>query len=141
MKVVALNALTGETVYFDKSDMTQDDYHILKASSSLPVVCRPYFVDGIPYKTDNFCLSASREMRLYWHCRQIRRYNTQNGYPYQDSNQKHRRRKFPGVRRLHQQLPSSKEPPSMFNGKKYKEPISMNTPKACLPLFGYICLN
>lgn len=49
MKVVALNALTGETVYFDKSDMTQDDYHILKASSSLPVVCRPYFVDGIPY--------------------------------------------------------------------------------------------
>ncbi|MDV3428913.1 MAG: patatin family protein [Bacillota bacterium] len=49
MKVVALNALTGETTYFDKSDMTQDDYHILKASCSIPVVCKPYFVDGIPY--------------------------------------------------------------------------------------------
>lgn len=49
MKVVALNALTGETVYFDKSDMAQNDYHILKASSSIPVICKPYFVDGIPY--------------------------------------------------------------------------------------------
>ncbi|MFA6942181.1 MAG: patatin family protein, partial [Clostridiaceae bacterium] len=49
MKVVALNALTGETTYFDKSDMAQDDYHILKASCSIPVVCKPYFVDGIPY--------------------------------------------------------------------------------------------
>lgn len=49
MKVVALNALTGETTYFDKSDMTQDDYHILKASCSIPVVCKPYLVDGIPY--------------------------------------------------------------------------------------------
>ena len=48
MKVVALNALTGETVYFDKSDMAQDDYGILKASSSIPVACRPYFVKGVP---------------------------------------------------------------------------------------------
>lgn len=49
MKVVALNAISGESTYFDKSDMAQDSYHILKASSSIPVVCRPYFVDGIPY--------------------------------------------------------------------------------------------
>jgi predicted patatin/cPLA2 family phospholipase len=49
MKVVALNALTGETTYFDKSDMSQDNYHILKASSSIPVICKPYFVDGVPY--------------------------------------------------------------------------------------------
>lgn len=49
MKVVALNALTGETTYFDKSDLAQDDYHILKASCSIPVICKPYFVDGIPY--------------------------------------------------------------------------------------------
>lgn len=48
MKVVALNALTGETIFFDKSDMTQDNYHILKASSSLPVICKPYFINGIP---------------------------------------------------------------------------------------------
>lgn len=49
MKVVALNAITGETTYFDKSDLAQDDYHILKASCSIPVICKPYFVDGIPY--------------------------------------------------------------------------------------------
>ncbi|MCI1966025.1 MAG: patatin family protein [Oscillospiraceae bacterium] len=49
MKVVALNARSGATTYFDKSDMAQDDYHILKASSSIPVICKPYFVDGIPY--------------------------------------------------------------------------------------------
>lgn len=49
MKVVAMNALTGEPTYFDKSDMAQDHYHILEASSSIPLICRPYFVRGIPY--------------------------------------------------------------------------------------------
>lgn len=49
MKVVALNALTGEPRYFEKEDMEPDGYHILKASASLPVVCRPYVVGGVPY--------------------------------------------------------------------------------------------
>lgn len=48
MKVVALNAVTGETIYFDKSNMSQDNYDILKASSCIPVVCEPYIVGGIP---------------------------------------------------------------------------------------------
>lgn len=48
MKIVALNARTGETIYFDKSDMAQDRYDALKASSCLPLACRPYFMDGIP---------------------------------------------------------------------------------------------
>lgn len=48
MKVVALNALTGKAIYFDKSDMMQDNYRILKASSSIPIVCKPYSVNGIP---------------------------------------------------------------------------------------------
>lgn len=48
MKVVALNANTGETIYFDKSNMSQDNYDILKASSCIPVVCEPYMVGGIP---------------------------------------------------------------------------------------------
>ena len=48
MKVVALNALTGEPLYFDKADLSQDDYHIFKASSCIPVVCKPYFINGIP---------------------------------------------------------------------------------------------
>jgi predicted patatin/cPLA2 family phospholipase len=48
LKVVACNALTGETIYFDKSDFEQDNYDILKGSCSIPVVCRPYIVKGIP---------------------------------------------------------------------------------------------
>ena len=47
MKTVALNALTGETLYFDKSDMAQDDYDVLKASACIPVLCRPYPVRGV----------------------------------------------------------------------------------------------
>lgn len=47
--VVALNALTGETQFFNKADMRQDCYDILKASSSIPFVCKPYQINGIPY--------------------------------------------------------------------------------------------
>lgn len=47
--VVATNAETGDAKYFDKSNMKQDCYDILKASSAIPLVCRPYSVDGIPY--------------------------------------------------------------------------------------------
>ncbi len=47
--VVASNALTGEAKYFTKSDIEQDNYDVFKASSSLPVVCQPYMIDGDPY--------------------------------------------------------------------------------------------
>lgn len=47
--VVATNAQTGEAVYFDKDDLRQDDYGILKASSSIPFVCKPYEIDGVLY--------------------------------------------------------------------------------------------
>ncbi|MBR2460065.1 MAG: patatin family protein [Clostridia bacterium] len=47
--VIATNALTGEPTYFDRSNVSLDNYDILKASSCLPVVCCPYFIDGIPY--------------------------------------------------------------------------------------------
>lgn len=49
LRIVASNAQTGEVRYFDKTNMKQDDYSILKASSALPFVCHPYEVDGIPY--------------------------------------------------------------------------------------------
>lgn len=48
-EVVATNALTGEPHYFDKSEMHQDDYQIIKASCALPAACRPRFVNGTPY--------------------------------------------------------------------------------------------
>ncbi len=47
--VVAADALTGEARYFDKSDISQDNYDILKASSSIPFICKPYPVQGRLY--------------------------------------------------------------------------------------------
>ena len=47
--VVATSALTGEPVYFTKEDLSQDRYDIIKASCSIPIVNRPYPVDGVPF--------------------------------------------------------------------------------------------
>lgn len=47
--VVATNAVTGDVRYFDKGDMAQDNYDILKASSAMPYLCRPYNIGGVPY--------------------------------------------------------------------------------------------
>lgn len=47
--VVATEADTGRARYFDKSDMRQDDYSILKASSALPFACQPYIIGDQAY--------------------------------------------------------------------------------------------
>ncbi len=47
--VVATNALTGEATYFDKRDIRPDDYNVLKASSAIPFVCKPYVIHQTPY--------------------------------------------------------------------------------------------
>ncbi len=47
--VVATDALTGNVKYFNKADIRQDDYSILKASSAIPFVCKPYGVQGLNY--------------------------------------------------------------------------------------------
>ena len=47
--IVAANALTGETKYFTKDDLSQDNYGPLKASACVPVVCKPWVIDGVPY--------------------------------------------------------------------------------------------
>lgn len=48
-KVVATDADTGEAVYFDKKDFVKDDYFVLKASCSIPCVCKPYRVNSKSY--------------------------------------------------------------------------------------------
>jgi predicted patatin/cPLA2 family phospholipase len=59
--VAATNARTGRPHYFSNSDVVKDDYRILKASSALPLACRPvrvggeYYFDGgvaepVPYR-------------------------------------------------------------------------------------------
>lgn len=49
MEIVATNALTGKPVYFQKKDIRKNHYEFLKASSCVPVVNRPYPVNGIPF--------------------------------------------------------------------------------------------
>ena len=47
--VIATDAVTGEATYFDKNSLSQDNYAPLKASSSIPFINKPYFIDGKPY--------------------------------------------------------------------------------------------
>lgn len=47
--VVATDAVTGQTKYFDKEDIAADNYDVLKASSSIPFFCPPYEIKGVPY--------------------------------------------------------------------------------------------
>lgn len=46
---VATEAMTGKTRYFDKSDVRQDDYSVMKASCAIPYVCHPYAVQDTLY--------------------------------------------------------------------------------------------
>ncbi len=46
---VATEAGTGNAKYFDKRDIAQDDYSVLKASSAIPFVCHPYAVKDSLY--------------------------------------------------------------------------------------------
>lgn len=46
---VATEAMTGKTRYFDKSDVRQDDYSVMKASCAIPYVCHPYAVKDTLY--------------------------------------------------------------------------------------------
>ena len=49
LNIVATSAATGKPVYFSQDDLSQDCYDVIKASCSIPIVNRPYFVNGIPY--------------------------------------------------------------------------------------------
>ena len=48
LEIVATNADTGKPIYFSKSDIHQDRYDVFMASSSIPFVCRPQMINGIP---------------------------------------------------------------------------------------------
>ena len=47
--IVAAEARTGNPVYFTKEDLRQDDYRPLMASCYIPVIDRPYVIEGVPY--------------------------------------------------------------------------------------------
>ena len=48
-EIVATDARTGKTKYFNKNDLVIDNYDPIKASCCIPVLCEPYKVKGIPY--------------------------------------------------------------------------------------------
>lgn len=47
--IVATDAKTAEPHYFTLDDMKQNDYGPIKASSCVPVIDKPYEIDGVPY--------------------------------------------------------------------------------------------
>lgn len=49
LEIVATNALTGKAEYFTKGDLEQNYYDPIKASCCVPVLCKPYMVNGVPY--------------------------------------------------------------------------------------------
>lgn len=68
---VATNAETGQAVYFDKSDLGQDDYSVLKASSAIPFVCHPYQVRGVPYYDGALGDTIPIEKAFAWGCDKV----------------------------------------------------------------------
>ncbi|MCD7774392.1 MAG: patatin family protein [Clostridiales bacterium] len=46
---VVTNARTGEAEYFNKSEMAKNDYWLMKASSAVPIICKPYKYNGNEY--------------------------------------------------------------------------------------------
>lgn len=48
-EAVATNAITGKAEYFSKRNMRRNDYREVMASSAIPAICRPVFIDGVPY--------------------------------------------------------------------------------------------
>ena len=47
--MVAAEAETGKVKYFDKTDIHQDDYRAMTASSAMPFACKPCKVQGVSY--------------------------------------------------------------------------------------------
>ena len=47
--VVTADALTGKAKYVFKNELVRDSYTPFMASSAIPGVCRPVYMDGIPY--------------------------------------------------------------------------------------------
>ena len=63
--VVATDAETGQPKYFDKADIRQDDYSVMKASSSIPFVCKPYIVQGTPYYDGALAQDYARQGKAF----------------------------------------------------------------------------
>lgn len=48
-EIVLTDAVTGEAIYEDGGKMPRDKYDFIKASCSIPVVCKPREIEGVKY--------------------------------------------------------------------------------------------
>lgn len=69
--VVATEAQTGDAVYFQKSDMAQDEYDVMKASCAIPFACHPYSVRGRPYYDGALSDPIPIEKAFAWGCEKV----------------------------------------------------------------------
>ncbi len=49
LTVVATRADNGAAEYFGKNHIKKNDIDVIKASCCLPLICKPYFLGGVPY--------------------------------------------------------------------------------------------
>ena len=69
--IVAAEARTGNPVYFTKEDQRQDDYRPLMASCCIPVIDRPYVIEGVPYSDGGLADPMPLEKALAMGCDRV----------------------------------------------------------------------
>lgn len=69
--IVAAEARTGNPVYFTKEDLRQDDYRPLMASCCIPVIDRPYVIEGVPYYDGGLADPVPLEKALAMGCDRV----------------------------------------------------------------------
>lgn len=69
--IVAAEARTGNPVYFTKEDLRQDDYRPLMASCCIPVIDRPYVIEGVSYYDGGLADPMPLEKALAMGCERV----------------------------------------------------------------------
>lgn len=69
--IVAAEARTGNPVYFTKENLRQDDYRPLMASCCIPVIDRPYVIEGVPYYDGGLADPVPLEKALAMGCDRV----------------------------------------------------------------------
>ena len=68
MAMVATNGRTGRPAYFYKEQLRKDDYVHIMASCSIPALCRPRLIEGVPYFDGGIADSIPAKRALWDGC-------------------------------------------------------------------------
>lgn len=71
LEVVATDAYTGKAVYFQKKDIPLDRYDVFKASSCIPLLCKPYPIEGKLYFDGGLSDPIPVQRAFRWGCDKI----------------------------------------------------------------------